>query len=331
MPAEWEPQAATWLSWPHKLASWPGKFAPIPRLYARLVRELAAAQPVHILAGGHPMAQARVMVGRMPNVWLHDIPTDDAWIRDSGPTFLVGPPGAPPALVDWGYNAWGGKYPPYENDDAIGRLIARRLGRVCYEPGIILEGGAIDVDGRGTLLTTEQCLLNPNRNPQLSRADVERYLADYLGARKVLWLAGGIVGDDTDGHIDELARFVAPKTVVAAVEEDSRDENFAPLQDNLRRLRAMTDAAGEPLTVIPLPLPRPIWHDGQRLPASYCNFYLANGLAIVPQFGDPADARAVEILGRLLPGRRICPLDARDLAWGLGAFHCITQQQPAIA
>jgi agmatine deiminase len=328
MPAEWEPHAATWLSWPHRLATWPGKFAPIPQLYVRLVRELAAVEHVHILAGGHPMAQAKVLLRGIANVTLHGIPTDDAWLRDSGPTFLTGPANVPPALVDWGYNAWGGKYPPYDQDEVLGRLIARRLNRICYEPGLILEGGAIDVDGRGTLLTTESCLLNPNRNPNLSRQKIERYLADYLAVTKVLWLNGSVVGDDTDGHIDEQARFVALGTVVAAVEDDPRDENYAPLQDNLQHLRSFTDAAGKPLEIIPLPMPRPVVHDGERLPASYCNFYLANGLAIVPQFGDPADARAVEILAPLLPGCRICPLPARDLVWGLGAFHCITQQEP---
>jgi agmatine deiminase len=328
MPAEWEPHAATWLSWPHKLESWPGKFEPIPPLYSRLVSELAASEPVCILAGGHPMAQARVLTRRVPNVTLFDIPTDDAWIRDSGPTFLAGPPGQPPALVDWGYNAWGGKYPPYENDDVIGRLIAPKIGYRCYEAEMILEGGAIDIDGRGTFLTTEQCLLNPNRNPQLSRDQIEQHLADYLGARKVLWLGGGIVGDDTDGHIDELARFVGPRTVVAAVEDDPKDENYAPLADNLARLKTMTDAAGQPIEVIPLPMPRPIHCEGQRLPASYCNFYIANSLVILPQFGDPADARAADTLARLFPTRDIVPLPARDLIWGLGAFHCITQQQP---
>jgi agmatine deiminase len=329
MPAEWEQHSATWLSWPHRLATWPGKFAPISRLYVRLVQTLAAVEAVHVLAGGHPMAQARVLLAGIPNVTLHDIPTDDAWIRDSGPTFLVGPLDSPPALIDWGYNAWGGKYPPYEHDDAIGLLISRELGRICFEPAMILEGGAIDVDGRGTLLTTEECLLNPNRNPQLSRSEIEQYLANYLGVRKVLWLGGGIVGDDTDGHIDELARFVAPKTIVAAVEENPQDANCASLQENLRRLRSCTDADDQPLEIIPLPMPRPIMHDGQRLPASYCNFYLANGIAIVPQFDDPADAKAAEILGRVLKGRRIVPLPARDLVWGLGAFHCITQQEPA--
>ncbi len=258
------------------------------------------------------MAQARVLLAGIPNVTLHDIPTDDVWIRDSGPTFLVGPPGSPPALIDWGYNAYGRKYPNYQQDDAIGRRIARKLGRICHEPGVVLEGGSIDVDGRGTLLTTEECLLNPNRNPQLSRAEIEQCLTENLGVRKVLWLGGGIVGDDTDGHIDELARFVAPKIVVAAVEDDPQDANYASLQENLRRLRSFTDADDAPLEIIPLPMPRPVVYDGKRLPASYCNFYLANGIAIVPQFDDRADAKAVEIFGRVLKDRRIVPLPARS-------------------
>ncbi len=327
MPAEWEPHAATWLSWPHRLATWPGHFAPIPQLYARLVRELAAVEHVHVLAGGHAMAHARLVLRGIANVTLHDIPTNDVWLRDSGPIFLAGPANAPSVLIDWGYNAYGEKY-PHNMDEVLGRRIARALDRTCYEPNMILEGGSIEVDGRGTLLTTETCLLNPNRNPSLSRQEIERYLCDYLAVTKVLWLAGSVVGDDTDGHIDEQARFVAPGTVVAASEDDPRDENYAPLQDNLRRLRAFTDGAGKSLNVIPLPMPRPVIHNALRLPGSYCNFYLANGLAIVPQFDDPADARAVEILAPLLPGRRICPLPARDLVRGFGAFHCITQQEP---
>ena len=330
MPAEWEPHAATWLSWPHKLASWPGKFEPIPVLYEQLVRILAVAEPVNILATGAALEQATSMVGNVQNVRLHEIPTDDAWMRDHGPTFLVGPPGCEPALVDWEYNAWGGKYPPFENDNAVPAAIAQRLGRRRFAAGIILEGGAIDSNGRGTILTTEECLLNPNRNPQLSKADMERYLRNYLGARHVLWLGRGIAGDDTDGHIDELARFVGPKTVVAALEEDPNDENYEPLQENFERLKKMTDQDGRALQVIALPMPRPLFYDDARLPASYANFYIANGLVVVPQFNEPADQRVIEILARLFPDRRIVGLPATDLAWGLGAFHCITQQEPAL-
>jgi agmatine deiminase len=330
MAAEWEPHAATWLAWPHKLESWPGKFEPIPPLYARLIRTLAEHEPVHVLAGrAEVMAQAESLVGDVPNVTLHDIPTNDAWTRDHGPTFLVGPKGARLALVDWGYNAWGGKYPPFDLDDAVPRRIAEWSGRRRFEPGIILEGGAIDSNGRGTILTTEQCLLNPNRNPHLTCTDMERYLADYLGAKEVLWLGEGIEGDDTDGHIDELARFVGERTVVAALEENRDDPNYCPLRENFERLQRYTDQDGKPLDVIALPMPQPMHHEGQRLPASYCNFYIANGIAIVPQFDDPADAKVMEILARHLPGREIIGLPARDLVWGLGAFHCITQQELA--
>jgi agmatine deiminase len=332
MAAEWEPHAATWLAWPHKLESWPGKFEPIPPLYAQLVRALARFERVNVLAGGAAvMAQAKSLVGDVANVTLHDIPTNDAWTRDHGPTFLVGPLGAPVALVDWGYNAWGGKYPPFDLDDAVPRRIADLTGRRRFEPGIILEGGAIDSNGQGTILTTEQCLLNPNRNPGLGRAEIERYLADYLAAKKVLWLGEGIEGDDTDGHIDELARFIGPRTVVAALEDDPADTNYKPLQENYNRLKHMTDQDNRPLEVVALPMPRPIFHEDQRLPACYCNFYIANGCAIVPQFDDPADARVIEILTKLLPGRQTIGLPARDLAWGLGAFHCITQQEPALS
>jgi agmatine deiminase len=329
-PAEWEPHAATWLAWPHKPETWPGKFEPIPAVWAELVKTLAEFEPVHILAGqGEVMAQARSLVGDIPGVTLHAVPTNDVWARDHGGMFLSGPPELPPALIDWEYNAWGGKYPPYDLDNAVPAYMASVTGRKRFTPGIILEGGAVDGNGRGTILTTEECLLNPNRNPQLDRAAIERYLADYCGARKVLWLGGGIVGDDTDGHIDELARFVSPTTVLAAVEENPQDENHAPLADNLARLSRMSDSDGEPLEILPVQLPAAIYYDDQRLPASYMNFYIANGVVIVPQFNDPADAKAVATLARVFPDRQIRGLDATDLVWGLGAFHCITQQQPA--
>jgi agmatine deiminase len=330
MPAEWEPHAATWLAWPHKEESWPGKFEPIPRIYTELVRTLGRFEHVNILAG-EPlvMEQARATVGELKNVTLWDIPTNDSWIRDHGPTFLVGPASKPKALVDWGYNAWGGKYPPFDLDDAVPQHIGRRQGRWIFEPQIIMEGGAIDVNGRGTALTTEQCLLNPNRNPQLDRADVERYLREYLNATHVLWLGSGIEGDDTDGHIDELARFVNPTTVVAPLEDDRSDANYEPLRENFDRLKKMKDQDGRRFEVVPLPMPQAMHYEGQRLPACYCNFYMANGAVIVPQFDDPADARVLDLMRSLMPGREVIGLSARDLVWGLGAFHCITQQEPA--
>jgi agmatine deiminase len=330
-PAEWEPHAATWLSWPHNRDSWPGKFEPVPAVWAELTRTLAQFEPVHILAGGTAvMAEARAMVGDVPNVHLHDIRTNDAWTRDHGPMFLVGPADAPPALVDWEYNAWGGKYPPFDADNQVPQQIAELLGYVRFAPGIVLEGGAVDANGRGTILASEECLLNPNRNPGLCRAEFERYLRDYCGAVHVLWSGGSIVGDDTDGHVDQLARFVNPTTIIAALEEDPADENYAPLQDNLRRLRTMIDQDGRPLEIVTLPLPRPIHFQGQRLPGGYVNFYIANGVVIAPQYNDPADEVALATLARCFPGRAIRGLYAVDLILGLGAFHCITQQQPAL-
>jgi agmatine deiminase len=330
MPAEWEPHAATWLSWPHNRDSWPGQFEPVPGIWAELVRALCEVEPVHILAGGEAvMAEARRLVGDLPRVTLHDIPTNDAWMRDHGPTFLSGPAGTEKALVHWGYNAWGGKYPPFDQDQEVPRRIAETLGFRRFEPGIVLEGGAIDVNGTGSVLTTEQCLLNPNRNATLAREDIERYLAEYGAARHVIWLGGGIVGDDTDGHIDELARFVSQRMVLAASEEDPADPNYGPLADNLARLHAAGDEQGRALEIVTLPMPRPIFFGEQRLPASYMNFYIANGLVIVPQFGDEADGLAIETFAKLFPDRRIRGLRAVELAWGLGAFHCITQQQPS--
>lgn len=330
LPAEWEPHAATWLSWPRNRDSWPGAFEPVPGIWAELVRTLCEHEPVHILAGGEAVkAEAGRLVGQLPGVTIHDIPTNDAWMRDHGPLFLIGPQGTRPALVHWRYNAWGGKYPPFDLDQQVPRLVAEMLGYRRFEPGIVLEGGAIDVNGRGTLLTTEQCLLNPNRNPGLAKSDIERYLADYCGARHVIWLGGGIEGDDTDGHIDELARFVGPRVVVAAIEVDSTDPNHAPLADNLARLLAARDEQGRPLELVTLPMPRPLYHGEQRLPASYMNFYIANGVVIVPQFDDDrADRQALETLAGLFPTRRVRGIRAVDLVWGLGAFHCITQQQP---
>lgn len=328
MPAEWEPHAATWLSWPRNKKSWPGHFEPVPGIWAELATTLAQSEPVHICAGGAEiMAEARRLVGHVPNVVLHDIPTNDAWMRDHGPMFLVGPPGSAPVMADWGYNAWGGKYPPFDCDDAVPRRINESLKFRRFEPGIILEGGAVDFNGLGSVLTTEQCLLNDNRNPQLGRREIERYLFDYTAARNVIWLGEGIVGDDTDGHIDELARFVGPRTVVCVVEQDPQDVNYQPLQDNLRRLQLAKDEQGRALEVVPLPMPAPVICEETRLPASYCNFYIANGVVVAALFDCPADQIVLDTLAKLFPTRKIVGQRAVELVWGLGAFHCITQQQ----
>jgi agmatine deiminase len=336
MPAEWEPHRGTWLSWPHKEASWPGKFAPVPGIFAAMVRALADREEVHINVGGPAMeASVRSLLADAGadtgNVFFHHNPTNDAWCRDHGPIFLQRSRDGrrEQAVVDWGYNAWGGKYPPYDLDDVVPTRIAGELGLPVFLPGIIMEGGSIDVNGRGTLLTTESCLLNPNRNPALGRSEIERYLRDYLGVVKILWLGDGIAGDDTDGHVDDLSRFVDERTVVTVVEDDASDENYEPLQENLERLRGMTDQDGQPLRVITLPMPSPLEHDGQRLPASYANFYLANGLVLLPTYDPPRDEQAAATLERLFPDRDVLGIDCTDLVWGLGAFHCVTQQWPA--
>jgi agmatine deiminase len=337
-PAEWERHASTWLSWPKNPATWPDHFESVPGEFAQFVRTLAQLEPVNILAGGQPvMQQARELVGDVPHVTLHDIETNDAWCRDHGPTFLARSQGSgargresgEKALVDWEYNAWGGKYPPFDKDREVPRRIAELQGRRLFAPGIILEGGAIDGNGLGTVLTTKSCLLNPNRNPHLSQADVERYLRDYLGLSKVLWLTGGeIVGDDTDGHIDQIARFVSPRTVVVSVCDDPKDDNYAPTRLNWNELCKLTDQDGQPLSLVPLPLPAAKFVDGQRLPAGYCNFVFANGGVIVPQFEDAADAKAIKILQDLLPDHRVVGSPSLNLIWGLGSFHCLSQQEP---
>jgi agmatine deiminase len=333
LPAEWEPHAATWLAWPHKQDSWPGNFAPIPAVWVEIVRALAPGERVNILvndaataAGVRDLLRAAAVSDR--NVSLCEIPTDDAWIRDHGPAFITRQ--AEVGAVKWRYNAWGGKYPPWDLDDAAAEKICVSLGVSVFRPGIVLEGGSIDVNGQGTLLTTEACLLNPNRNPHLGREQIEQYLRDYLGVHHILWLGQGVAGDDTDGHIDDLARFVDPTTVVTVIETNPRDENFEVLQANYRRLLAMSDQDGRRLRVITLPMPGAISYKGQRLPASYANFYIANGVVLVPTFNDPHDAVALQTLQDLFPRRRVVGIHATEMLWGLGAIHCVTQQQPTL-
>jgi agmatine deiminase len=336
MPAEWEPHRGTWLSWPHKEASWPGKFDPVPRIFAQMVRHLADHEEVHINVAGSAMEQeVRRMLADAGagsgNVFFHYNPTNDAWCRDHGPIFVQRRHDGKwdQAIIDWGFNAWGGKYPPYDLDDVVPTRVAKELGLPVFHPGIVMEGGSIDINGEGTLLTTEACLLNPNRNPDLDRSDIERYLRSYLGVSHILWLGDGIAGDDTDGHIDDLTRFVDPTTVVTVLEENSADENYEPLQENLERLRRMTDQDGRPLRIVTLPMPAPLWHEGQRLPASYANFYIANGIVLLPTYDPGRDEQAQATLQQLFPQREVIGIDCTDLVWGLGAFHCVTQQWPS--
>jgi len=332
-PAEWEPHAATWLAWPHKESSWPGKLERIPPVFVEMVRALVPGERVEVLV--RSADEAREVGGLLAaagidraGFGLHEIATDDAWIRDHGPVFVTRGEAPRLAAIDWGYNAWGGKYAPWDQDAAVARRVADLVGVRRFEPGIVLEAGSIEGDGRGTLLTTESCLLNPNRNAGLSRQEIEAKLRENLAVDTILWLGDGIAGDDTDGHVDDLTRFVAPGVVVTVVEDDPSDENFAALRDNLVRLEKMRDARGKTLEVIPLPMPRPLLEGDQRLPASYANFYVGNEVVLVPTFADPADEKALAVLARCFPGRRIAGIEARDLVWGLGAFHCLTQQQP---
>jgi agmatine deiminase len=327
-PAEWERHAGTWLSWPHNPETWPGKFEVIPERYADVVRTIARFEPVNVLAGGEAVMQvAARLVGDVPNVRLLDIKTNDAWCRDHGPIFVRD--NLTTAVIDWGYNAWGGKYPPFDADNAVPAQVAAHLQRKCFVPGVVLEGGAIEGNGHGTILTTESCLLNPNRNSDISREQMEEYLGAYLGTSHVLWLARGeLAGDDTDGHIDQLARFVDSHTIVAAWQDNSNDVNYEPLKANFEQLEQMVGQDGKGFTVIRLPLPKPKFCQGKRLPASYCNFYVTNGAVIVPQFEDAADEAAVRILEGLFPDRQVLGLPSLDLVWGLGSFHCLTQQEP---
>jgi agmatine deiminase len=336
-PAEFEPHEATWLSWPHKEASWPGKIAAIYPAYAAFVRTLARFEEVRInVADARMQSTAEAILAAagtdMGRVRFFHHPTNDAWCRDHGPAFLVAPgAAAPKAVVDWGYNAWGGKYPPFDLDDVIPTLVAERLGLPVFHPGIIMEGGSIDVNGAGTLITSTACLLNPNRNPHLSKADIERYLIEFYGQEQVLWVDEGIVGDDTDGHIDDTVRFVSRDRVIVAVEEDPAEENHALLQHNLRQLREMRLPDGRPLDIVELPMPDAVVWEGQRLPASYANFYVANGCVVVPTFRcEEKDRRAMDIIAACFPGREAVGIDSTDIIWGLGSFHCLSQQEPTL-
>jgi agmatine deiminase len=302
-----------------------------------MVRHLADHEEVHINVAGPAMEQdVRRLLSDAGagsgNVYFHYHPTNDAWARDHGPIFLQRREAGTvtEAIVDWKFNAWGGKYPPYDLDDVIPSRIGKELGLLVFHPGIVMEGGSIDVNGAGTLLTTEACLLNPNRNPELDRDQIEQYLRSHLGVSHILWLGDGIAGDDTDGHVDDLTRFVDACTVVTAVEEDPADENYEPLQQNLERLNHMADQEGRPLRVVTLPMPRPLWHDGQRLPASYANFYIANNLILLPAYDPDRDEQAQAVLQSLFPSREVIAIDCTDLVWGLGAFHCVTQQWPSL-
>jgi agmatine deiminase len=334
MPAEWEPHTATWLSWPRRKGiSFPDSFDRVMPALRAMVEALIESERVCInVRNGAHEAEAREVLRGLPaeRISFYLVPTNEPWCRDHGPIFLTRDgASAPLAVVDWDYNAWGNKYPPFDLDEVAPTRVAKILDVPVFYPGMILEGGAIDVNGAGALLTSESCLLNKNRNPNLSRQEIEQRLRNYLGVCDILWLGDGIAGDDTDGHIDDLARFVSESAVVTVVEENRGDENYEPLQKNLARLQAMK-VGGRALDIITLPMPNKIMREGLRLPATYANFYIANTCVLVPTFADPADQVALSILRECFPDRLVIGIDCRELIWGLGAFHCLTQQQPAV-
>ena len=355
MPAEWQPHAATWLAWPHHHGDWPGKFEPIPWVYAEIIRNLARHERVELIVNdATARRQVRKLLDRAnalsANVHFHRQPTNRSWLRDSGSIFVTcginsGRAGTPAReskghkpshlALHFRFNAWA-KYSNYRHDEKIGGLMANVAGTEEIRPmhrktRAVLEGGSIDVNGEGTILTTEECLLSKiqQRNPGMGRKDYEKLFADYLGAPDVIWLGSGIFGDDTHGHVDDLTRFVTPDTVITMVESNRKDVNHKPLRDNLRRLQAARDQAGKPLTIVELPMPAPVIFEQRRLPASYANFYIANRIVLVPVFNDPNDRLALNTLAELFPTRDIVPIYSGDLVWGLGTLHCMTQQQPA--
>ena len=332
MPPEWYPHAATWLTWPKDPLTWPERVPQVEDAYLEIMSALAPHELVNLLVDDEAteaVVRARCKFAGSENIRFRRIPTVDSWIRDYGPNFLINERGEL-AYNDWIFNAWGDKYDELKRDDAIPQHLESLLKVTRFEPGIVMEGGSIEVNGAGVVMTTEQCLLNPNRNPQLDRGGVEKYLRDYLGVEKILWLGEGIVGDDTDGHIDDIARFVAPNRIVCALEDDPADDNYELLQDNYRRLQLETDARGAAYEIHTLPMPGLVGGREDRLPASYANFYIANNVVLLPIFGHPNDVRAADKLQHLMPERRVVPINAESLVWGMGTIHCLSQQQPAV-
>ena len=335
-PAEWHLHAATWLTWPHTEASWSKERLELMMpSYLDFIKAISESEPVYINAHNEVIIQQvnmrLLMAGaNMDRITLLPVPTNDSWCRDHGPAFLINPAKKARLIVNWGYNAWGGKYPPYDKDDLIPTAIAHYRHLDYVTPGIIMEGGSVEFNGAGTLLTSRACLLNKNRNPNLSQSQIEGYLRDYYGVQQILWVEDGIVGDDTDGHIDDTVRFVNEDTVLAAIEHDPADANYAPLQAIHHELRQMTLLNGKPLTIIELPMPDPVESDDQRLPASYANFLITNKSVIVPTFRCAKDQPALDIIGGCFPDRQIIGIDSTEIVWGLGSFHCLSQQEPTV-
>ncbi len=335
-PAEWHSHDATWLSWPHKEASWPGKLGEIYTPYAQFVNIVSKGEFVCINVANEEMKQFATSCLQMQGVDMEKIrfyfhSTNDAWCRDHGPAFLINPKAAQKKIIiDWGYNAWGGKYPPFEQDDIIPTLIGDALAMPVYNPGIVMEGGSVEFNGEGTLLTTTSCLLNKNRNPHLNQHQIEEFLFQYYGVEQILWLGEGIVGDDTDGHIDDITRFVNKDTVVTVIEQNKNDENYALLKENREALNKFRLLNGKQLNVVELPMPSPVIYEDQRLPASYANFYISNHAVVVPTFRDKNDEIALDILSSCFSDRKVVGIDSTDIIWGLGSWHCLSQQEPSV-
>ena len=335
-PAEWHPHRATWLTFPHSDASWQGdRLAKMRPQYLNFIKAISQGENVGIIANDGKLRDFIISELEKISVDLSKIefvvkPTNDAWCRDHGPAFLINPKTKEKLIVDWGHNAWGGKYPPYDDDNRTPQAIASYLNLPFTTPGIIMEGGSVEFNGAGTILTSKSCLLNPNRNPDLSQSQIEEYLYNYYGAEQVLWVEDGIVGDDTDGHIDDTTRFVNEDTVVACVEHDASDENFQVLKTNLDMLKSMRLLNDKQLNIIELPMPKAVVIDGFRTPGSYANFLICNAGIIVPVFNNPNDAIALDILSQAFPARKIIPLEATEIIWGQGSFHCLSQQEPVV-
>ena len=334
-PAEFELHEATWLSWPHKEASWPGKIQTIYKPYAQFIKALSENEKVRINVNDEEMKTFATHVLEKEDVNMVQVefffhPTNDAWCRDHGPAFVINPIKKEKAIVDWNYNAWGNKYPPYDLDDVVPTLIAKHFNLPVFYPNIIMEGGSVEFNGKGTLLTSTACLLNPNRNPQLNHQQIEYFLREYYGVEQILWIDEGIVGDDTDGHIDDTVRFYNEDSVLTVIEENKADENYELLQKNLKQLKAMRLLNGKQLNITELPMPDAVVYEEQRLPASYANFYIANNVVIVPIFQCEKDEKALQIIQQCFPSRKIIGINSVDIIWGLGSFHCLSQQETKV-
>jgi agmatine deiminase len=334
MPAEWEPQTAIWLSWPHRQKTWPRNYTPIPAKFAEIAAIISRYESVRFNIAKSFHATARRLLNQakadLSRIEIFANPTDDAWCRDHGPIFVKNDRTGEIAVTDWQFNAWGGKYPKFKADNAIPAKIAAKLKLRRFSQSMVLEGGSVEVNGQGMLLTTEACLLNKNRNPHLTRGQIEQALRAYLGVQTIHWLGDGIAGDDTDGHVDDLSRFFRADGIVTAVETTSRDVNYRALRENLERLKSLRTPAGKKFNLIELPMPRPCYRDQQRLPATYANYLVLNGAVLMPTFRQPKrDSEAAELLAACFPGREVVPIDCLDLVIGRGTLHCISQQQPA--